>query len=65
MALRETITISITPELRSFIKGRLKSGRYGNASEVVRAALRLLGEHEPDLRRQDPMPAPHTQTDVR
>ncbi|MHC2017733.1 type II toxin-antitoxin system ParD family antitoxin [Methylobacterium sp. CM6247] len=59
------MTISITPELRSFIKGRLKSGRYGNASEVVRAALRLLGEHEPDLRRQDTIPAPHTHTHER
>lgn len=56
MAVRETMTISITPELRSFIKDRLKSGRYGNASEVVRAALRLLGEHEPDLRKRNAAP---------
>lgn len=53
MAVRETMTVSLTPELRAFIQERLRSGRYGNASEVVRAALRLLGEHEPDLRAQN------------
>lgn len=50
MAVRETITVSLTPELRAFIRGRLSSGRYGNASEVVRASLRLLEQHEPDLK---------------
>ena len=49
MTTRKTITVSITPELRSFVTGRLASGRYNNASEVVRAALRLLEQHEPDL----------------
>ena len=65
MAIRETITVSITPELRAFIRGRLNSGRYGNASEGVRAALRLLGEHEPDLRRRDATLAQHSLTDDR
>lgn len=58
MAARETMTVSLTPELRAFVQGRLKSGRYGNASEVVRAALRLLGEHEPDLRTPNAAPTP-------
>jgi len=49
MAAREIVSVSLTPELRAFIAGRLKSGRYGNASEVVRAGLRLLEQHEPDL----------------
>jgi len=53
MAVRETMTVSLTLELRAFVQERLESGRYGNASEVVRAALRLLGEHEPDLRAQN------------
>ncbi len=48
MPTRNTMTVSITPELRSFVTGKLASGRYSNASEVVRAALRLLEQHEPD-----------------
>lgn len=51
MAVRETITVSITPELRGFIRERLNSGHYGNASEVVRAGLRLLIEHDRTLGR--------------
>ena len=62
MAVRETMTVSLTPELRAFVQERLRSGRYGNASEVVRAALRLLGEHEPDLRTQNTVHALHTRT---
>ena len=65
LTVRETITVSITPELRAFIKGRLTSGRYGNASEVVRAALRLLGEHEPDLRKAHVTAERHPQPDDR
>lgn len=30
----------------AFIDERVKSGRYNNASEVVRTALRLLEDHE-------------------
>ena len=51
MAIRETITVSVTPELRSFIRERLKSGHYGNASEVVRAGLRLLIERDQAVNR--------------
>ncbi|AWN55408.1 type II toxin-antitoxin system ParD family antitoxin [Methylobacterium sp. 17Sr1-1] len=40
------MTVSITPELRRFIRERLHSGHYGNASEVVRAALRLMIEQD-------------------
>ena len=50
MSARNTITVSITPELKAFIAGRLGTGRYGNASEVVRAALRLMEQNEPDLK---------------
>ncbi|WP_082543215.1 type II toxin-antitoxin system ParD family antitoxin [Sphingomonas sp. Leaf339] len=34
--------ISLTPELGGFIEDQLASGDYGNASEVVRTALKLL-----------------------
>ncbi len=37
-----TRNISLTPELDNFIASRIESGRYENASEVVRAALRVL-----------------------
>ena len=40
MAVRETITISVPPELRAFLQGCVATGRYSSASEVVRAALR-------------------------
>lgn len=38
--------VSITPEMDRFIAERVTSGRYQNASEVVRAALRVLERDE-------------------
>ena len=46
MAIRKTRNVSLTPELDTFIDTRVACGRYGNASEVVRAALRLLIQQE-------------------
>jgi len=42
-------SISIGNYFDSFIKSRISSGRYKNASEVVRAGLRLLEEEENKL----------------
>ena len=39
-------SISIGDYFDSFIKSRISTGRYKNASEVVRAGLRLLEEEE-------------------
>lgn len=36
------MNVSLTPELERYIRGKVDSGLYGNASEVVREALRLL-----------------------
>jgi antitoxin ParD1/3/4 len=47
-----TMNVSLTPELAAFVQDRVASGRYGSASEVVRAALRLLEEDE--RRRHEP-----------
>lgn len=48
MSNRQTRNISLTPELDAFIDTRLSSGEYGNASEVVRTALKLLRAREGD-----------------
>jgi antitoxin ParD1/3/4 len=40
-----TRNVNLTAELDKFVTLKVKSGRYDNASEVVRAALRSL-EHD-------------------
>ena len=42
----KTRNVSLTPEIEAFIDSRVASGRFRSASEVVRAALRLLEEEE-------------------
>jgi antitoxin ParD1/3/4 len=39
-------SIIISDQLGDFIESRVSSGRYGSASEVVRAGLRLLEAEE-------------------
>ena len=41
-----TRNVNLTDELDSFILSRVESGRYENASEVVRSALRTLERDE-------------------
>ena len=40
------MNVSLTPELDQFVAGKVESGRYTSASEVIREALRLLEEHD-------------------
>ena len=41
-----TRNVNLTNELDRFVATKVKSGRYENASEVVRAALRTLEREE-------------------
>lgn len=40
------MNVSLTPELEEFVDGKVGSGLYNNASEVVREGLRLLKESD-------------------
>jgi antitoxin ParD1/3/4 len=46
------MNISLTPKLEGFVKAKVKSGDYNNASEVIREALRVLQEREADRKVQ-------------
>ncbi len=40
------ISVSLSPHFETFVRQQVDSGRFNNVSEVVRAGLRLLEEHE-------------------
>ncbi len=52
MRARKTRNVSLTPELEALIDSKVASGHYRSASEVVRAALRLLDERERRMERK-------------
>jgi antitoxin ParD1/3/4 len=52
MRIRKTRNVSLTPELEALVDSKVASGRYRSASEVVRAALRLLDERERRMERK-------------
>ena len=44
-------TFSLGPHFEAFVREQVASGRYNNASEVVREGLRLVEEREAKLAR--------------
>lgn len=44
--MNRNTSVSLGTHFASFIDTQVQGGRYGTASDVVRAGLRLLEEHE-------------------
>lgn len=47
--MARTLTVALGPHYEEFIQSAIASGRYNNASEVVRSALRRLEDDEARL----------------
>ena len=41
-----TMHVNLSPEMESFIKSKVSSGFYGNATEVIRDAIRRMQAEE-------------------
>lgn len=48
--MSKNTSITLSDHFQEFIKKEVSSGRYNNASEVIRTALRLLQDEEQKMR---------------
>lgn len=44
--MRRNTSVALGPHFTDFVDRQVQGGRYGSASDVIRAGLRLLEEHE-------------------
>jgi len=52
------MNVSLTPELEKYIRRKVATGLYNNASEVIREALRLLVSREAEPEKRGPPKSP-------
>ena len=45
-----SMNVSLTPDLENLIRDKLDTGLYASASEVVREALRLMFQHDENMK---------------
>lgn len=49
--MAKNTSVTLGPHFEDFVSRQLESGRFGSASEVVRAGLRMLEDNETKLQR--------------